>query len=70
VHRRYIILVSCPLMIYFLSFADQPSERYWELLAERRRVALADALKENREVFSLCVVLYYHLHSFTRKSRS
>lgn len=27
-----------------------PSENYWEVLAERRRIALEDALEENREL--------------------
>lgn len=29
---------------------ETPSEKYWEIIAERRRVALADALQENMEV--------------------
>ncbi|XP_076627595.1 geminin DNA replication inhibitor isoform X1 [Colletes latitarsis] len=28
-----------------------PSENYWEVLAERRRIALEDALEENKELF-------------------
>lgn len=27
-----------------------PSENYWEVLAERRRIALEDALEDNREL--------------------
>ena len=27
-----------------------PSENYWEILAERRRIALDDALEENKEL--------------------
>lgn len=27
-----------------------PSENYWEILAERRRIALGKALQENREL--------------------
>lgn len=27
-----------------------PSENYWEVLAERRRIALQDALEENKEL--------------------
>lgn len=27
-----------------------PSENYWEVLAERRRIALEDALEDNKEL--------------------
>ncbi|XP_049776212.1 geminin isoform X2 [Schistocerca cancellata] len=30
-----------------LTSTEEPSENYWKVLAERRRVALEDALKEN-----------------------
>lgn len=33
-------------MFFFFSTAG-PSENYWEVLAERRRIALEDALEEN-----------------------
>lgn len=33
-----------------LIFVAGPSENYWEVLAERRRIALEDALEENQEL--------------------
>ena len=30
--------------------SEEPTEKYWELLAEERRKALADALEENEKV--------------------
>lgn len=29
---------------------DNPSENYWQILAERRRMALMDALEENKKL--------------------
>lgn len=35
------------ILFYFLA---GPSENYWQILAERRRIALDDALEENKEL--------------------
>ncbi|XP_065890648.1 uncharacterized protein [Dysidea avara] len=43
---------------YKMCTEDQPSEKYWELLAERRRVALANTLEENRELHKKIEKLY------------
>lgn len=37
-------------MIIFHIYIAGPSENYWEVLAERRRIALEDALEDNREL--------------------
>lgn len=34
--------------LYSISCLAGPSEHYWEVLAERRRIALDDVLEENR----------------------
>ena len=34
----------------FISFQDNPSEEYWEQIAETRREALHEALEENEQV--------------------
>ena len=36
---------SLKIILWFIA---GPSEKYWEVLAERRRVALQDALEENQ----------------------
>lgn len=36
--------------IYCIFTTAGPSENYWEVLAERRRIALDDALEENKEL--------------------
>lgn len=38
-------------------YSDGPSEGYWEILAERRRVALDAALKENEELHQRIALL-------------
>lgn len=36
--------------ICFVFTTAGPSENYWEVLAERRRIALEDALEDNKEL--------------------
>ena len=36
--------------MYFILTTAGPSENYWEVLAERRRIALEDALEDNKEL--------------------
>ena len=38
--------------------SDPPPERYWELLAEERRIALQEALEENERVRLCCNVVF------------
>lgn len=39
------------MIIFHISYTlAGPSENYWEVLAERRRIALEDALEDNREL--------------------
>ena len=35
--------------------SDPPPERYWELLAEERRLALQEALEENERVNTVII---------------
>lgn len=39
-------------MIVFSLYAEEPPSEYWQILAERRRVALAEALKENEVLYT------------------
>lgn len=41
------------------ALSDPPPERYWELLAEERRLALQEALEENERVSYNCYVMQY-----------
>ena len=43
---------------------DPPPERYWELLAEERRLALQEALEENERVRSLVSTIKLELYEF------
>lgn len=37
--------------------SDTPSERYWEALAEKRRIALEETLNENQELYERIATL-------------
>jgi len=43
-----VLLITDIFCEYLL--VDPPPERYWELLAEERRLALQEALEENERV--------------------
>lgn len=40
---------------------ENPPEKYWEIKAEERRVALAEALKENEEVYFVVVMVVFEM---------
>lgn len=55
--------MKCDLIIIStILILDPPPERYWELLAEERRLALQEALEENERVsllvFTFKLALY------------
>lgn len=53
IHNFYIqIGILCINMVI-----AGPSEKYWEVIAERRRKALEEVLDENRKLHSLVVTL-------------
>lgn len=43
-HSEFVILVG-------------PSEKYWEVIAERRRKALEDVLEQNRKLHAIVIAL-------------
>lgn len=43
------VIIELLILDFMLAIAG-PSENYWEVLAERRRIALEDALEDNREL--------------------
>ena len=52
--------VSASLKIIDATFSETPPERYWELLAEERRLALQNALEENERVGSELYSTLFH----------
>jgi len=43
--------VQSLVLLIFLLLTGSPSENYWELLAEQRRVALEETLQENEKLY-------------------
>ena len=52
--------MSASLKITDATFSETPPERYWELLAEERRLALQNALEENERVGSELYSTLFH----------
>lgn len=44
-------------LFYFINILAGPSEKYWEVIAERRRKALEDVLEQNRNLHSVIMAL-------------
>ena len=55
--------------IFSVFCIENPPEKYWEIMAEKRRVALAETLKENMEVCFVVMVMFDMeiVFSFTRR---
>ena len=51
--------MSASLKIIDITFSETPPERYWELLAEERRLALQKALEENERVGTELYTLFH-----------
>ena len=57
----HISLTTCAILYTYMYFPlEKPPIEYWQVLAEQRRLALADTLQENEEVH-----IHVHIHVYT-----
>ena len=66
------IRLPCLVDSFGIFCIENPPEKYWEIMAEKRRVALVESLKENMEVYFVVMMIFKMVDmelvfSFTRR---
>jgi len=54
---QFILYTEYKSYHYKLAILAGPSEKYWQVIAERRRKALEDVLEQNRKLHNLVLTL-------------
>ncbi len=52
---------------HIVPYAEEPPSEYWQILAEQRRQALAETLKENEELYTELAGVKKHVNELESK---